>query len=217
MQKSVALSDHVSQSSVKWLSLGEVVSRFLSLMLVVSIPPICLFIDLKVIGNGVSEQSVTEIAQLVMLSLIIGCFILLAQKKSAEKSFFLLAAAFFTCMLIRELDALFDLIAHGLWLYVAAPVALTAIINAIKNSPATLQGLSRFVSSHSGVLMLVAIAILVCYSRLIGMKGIWQNIMGDGYLRTVKNAVEETSELLGYSLILSASMHYVFQRLRTKA
>ncbi|MEN0036657.1 MAG: hypothetical protein AAGC78_06300 [Cellvibrio sp.] len=217
MQKSVALLDHVSSPSVKWLSVGEVVTRFLSLMLVVSIPPICLFIDLKVIGNGVSEQSVTEIAQLVMLALTIGCFILLAQKKSTERYFFLLAAAFFACMLIRELDALFDLIAHGLWLYVAAPIALTAIINAIKNSSATLQGLLRFVSSHSGVLMLVAIAILVCYSRLMGMTGIWQNIMGDGYLRVVKNAVEEASELLGYSLILSASMHYAFQRLRTEA
>lgn len=33
--------------------------------------------------------------------------------------------------------------------------------NAIKNGSSTLQGLSRFVSSHAGMLILVAVAILL--------------------------------------------------------
>jgi hypothetical protein len=215
MQKSAVISDQ-SLSSTKWLSLGEVATRFLYLALAVTIPPICLFIDLKIIGNGISENSATETSQIVLLLLSIGCFIFLARKKVNERAFFILAAAFFSCMIIRELDALFDLIAHGFWVYIATPIAFTAIINAIKNGPATLLGLSRFVSSQAGMLMLVAVAILLFYSRLIGMAVVWQEIMGDAYLRVVKNAMEETSELLGYSLIFSASLTYLLQRLRAK-
>lgn len=217
MQKSIVTSDQELSSSSKWLSLGEVVTRFFCLALVVTLPPICLFIDLKVIGNGISENSVTEVAQIVLLILSVACFIFLARKKINERAFFLLAAAFFSCMLIRELDALFDLIAHGFWACIVAPVAISAIINAIKNGQSTLLGLSRFVTSQAGMLMLVAVAILLFYSRLIGMTVVWQEIMGDAYLRIVKNAMEETSELLGYSLIFAASATYLLQRLRTQS
>lgn len=207
--------DQTLSSSVKYLTLGEVAARFFIMALVVSIPPICLFIDLKIIGNGITEQSATEIAQLILLISSIGCFGFLGYKRANERDFSLLVAAFFTCMLIRELDALFDLIAHGFWKYIVAPVAFTAILNAIKNASATLQSLSRFVSSQAGLLMLVAVAILLFYSRLTGMTMMWQEIMGDGYLRIVKNAMEETSELLGYSLIFAASAIYLLHRMRT--
>jgi len=215
MQKNVVVSNQELSSSIQWLSLGEVATRFFYLALVVILPPTCLFIDLKILGNSITESSVTEIAQILLLILSIGCFTFLAIKKVDERSFFLLAAAFFTCMLIRELDAVFDLIAHGFWACIVAPVAISAIVNAVKNGSSTLQGLSRFVSSHAGVLMLVAVAILLFYSRLIGMTQVWQGIMGDNYSRTVKNAMEETSELLGYSLIFAASATYLLQRLRS--
>lgn len=216
MQKSTAVLDQELLSSSKWLSLSDVATRFFFLALVVSLPPICLFIDLKVIGNSISENSVTELAQIVLLLLSIGCFVFLARKNIHERAFFLLAAAFFTSMLIRELDALFDLIAHGFWACIVAPVAISAIVNAVKNNSSTLLGLSRFVSSHAGMLMLVAVAILLFYSRLMGMTAIWKDLMGDEYLRVIKNAIEEAGELLGYSLIFTASATYLLQRLREK-
>lgn len=223
MQKSLVEFEQVAATSVQaktsvddGLSLAAVAARFACLALVVSIPPICLFLDLKVLGNSLSEQSVTEITQLVFLLLSISCFALLAIKRPDDRSFALLAAAFFACMLIRELDALFDLIAHGLWKYLVAPIALVAIGNALKHASATLHSLSRFVCSQAGLLMLVAVAILLFYSRLMGMTGLWQNLMTDGYVRIVKNAVEESAELLGYSLILAASVRYLLHCLRQR-
>ncbi len=221
MQKTiVALGEHPSLSvslnrNVNNVSLGAVAARFICLALVVSIAPVCLYVDLKVLGNGVSEQSLTEILQVVFLFLSASSFVFIAAKKTEDRSFSLLAAAFFACMIVREMDAVFDLIAHGFWKYVAAPIAIIAIANGIKNSSSTLLGLSRFVRSQAGGLMLVAVAILLFYSRLIGMTIMWQSIMEDGYLRVVKNAVEETSELLGYSLILASSVRYLLHRLKS--
>jgi hypothetical protein len=45
---------------------------------------------------------------------------------------------------------------------------------------------------------------VLVYSRLL-----WQALLDAQYLKLFKNAVEESAELLGYVLILAASMAYV--------
>ena len=58
-----------------------------------------------------------------------------------------------------------------------------------------------------GMLISGLLAILV-FSRLFGMQGLWQAILDDGYVRVVKNVVEEGSESFGYMLCLTASIGY---------
>lgn len=205
----------ISQSS-NYLSIGSIVGRFFWLAFVVTIPPLCLYFDIRAFGDRIPEQSFLEITQEIFLFICIGLFSFLAYRNVADRVFATMAAAFFACLLIRELDAFFDLIVHGFWKYLATPVAVAAVIYGVKNLNSMWSGLSRFLRSQAGTVMVVGLVVLLFYSRLFGMADLWKEIMGDGYSRSVKNAIEETCELLGYSLILAASARYFLHRLRKK-
>ncbi len=58
-----------------------------------------------------------------------------------------------------------------------------------------------------GILLSGLLAVLV-FSRLFGMQVLWHAILEHGYMRVVKNAVEEGSESFGYMLCLAASLGY---------
>jgi hypothetical protein len=215
MSKTLYNLEGIPQSS-RHLSIGAVASRFLWLGFVVTIPPLCLYLDIRAFGSEIPEQSFIEITQEVFLFICIGLFSYLAYRKPVDRVFAVMAAAFFACLLIRELDALFDQIVHGLWKYIATPVAVTALMYGTKNIHSMLSGLSRFLHSQAGVIMIVGLVVLLFYSRLFGMADLWRALMGEGYIHTVKKAVEETCELLGYSLIIAASARYLLHRLRDK-
>ena len=194
------------------------VGRFLAYCLLAALPVLLLRRDLTWLGNTLGEASLVEVTQAGFLLATTLAFALLALRRAEDRRFAVLAAAFFACLLIREQDALLDgLLFHGAWKYLAAPLALGALVWALQDVRATLAGLARLLSSRAGTVLLLALAVLLIYSRLLGMTGIWTTVLGDGYVRTVKNAVEETTELLGYTFVLAASVGYVSQRLRAVA
>lgn len=191
------------------------IGRFFVFCGLAALPVLVLRRDVLWLGNSLGEQSLVEFTQAGFLLATSAAFAVLAVSRQEDRRFAVLAAAFFVVMLVREQDALLDqLIAHGAWKYLAAPIALTALAWAAGNLRETVSGLARFLASRAGTVMLLGLALLLCYSRLLGMTGIWTSILGDGYVRTAKNAVEETTELLGYSFILAASIKYVAQRVR---
>lgn len=194
------------------------VGRFVAYSLLAALPVMLLRRDVSVLGNSLGEASLVEWTQSGFLLASALAFVVLAWRRADDRPFALLAIALFGCMLIREQDALLDVaLFHGAWKYLAAPLALAAIAHALRHAQLTLSGMARFVSSRAGTVMLLALVVVLCYSRLFGMTGIWTAVMGDGYVRTVKNAVEETTELLGYTFVLVASMRYLTQRVRLLA
>lgn len=189
--------------------------RFFAYCLLAAVPVLLLRHDLGVIGNTLGEDSYVERAQAVFLLASTLSFVALAVRRLEDRRFAVLAAAFFACMLIREQDALLDgLLFHGAWKYLTTPLALGALVWAACDWRSTLSGLARFVSSRAGAVMVLALVLVLSWSRLFGMTGIWTAVLGDGYVRVVKNVVEETSELLGYTFILAASLRYLSQRVR---
>ena len=189
--------------------------RFLAYCLLAALPVFVLRQDLLGAGNTLGERSLVELTQTGFLLASSASFAVLAWRCAQERRFALLASAFFMVMLLREQDAWLDvLIGHGAWKLLAVPIALAALVWAAADWRASVGALLRFVSSRAGTLMLLGLAVLLCYSRLFGMTGHWTAVLGDGYVRTVKNAVEETTELLGYTFILAASVHYLVHRLR---
>ncbi|MDK8008716.1 transporter, partial [Escherichia coli] len=88
---------------------------------------------------------------------------------------------FFLAMLIRELDALCDLISHGSWVWFALIAALAALINPLIHYRQTMEQLTQYTRTPGyGMLISGLLAILV-FSRLFGMQGLWQAILDDGY------------------------------------
>lgn len=174
------------------------------------------FIDVNWMNDALHETSFTEIFQEVLLAVIALMFFAQAVKQEGLRYSLLLMGGFFTCMLIREMDFLFDEIYHGAWLWFALAVALVCLWPAALHLPATLAGLVNFLRHPSWNMMAAGLLTILIFSRLFGMHELWERLMLDGYNRTVKNMAEEGTELLGYSFCLLASLRYLWDVRRLK-
>lgn len=189
-------------------------ARMLLLSCFISAPILLLWVDVQWLHNAVGEFSATEFSQLVLLAITVLGFVHLARRSRDDRRFAVLAAGLFACMLIREVDAVLDLLLDGLWQGLVTLVSVICLIYGLFDWRSMLRGMARLVISRAGVVMIIGLAILLAYSRLLGMGLLWQDLLDDGYLRLFKNAIEESTELLGYVIILIASLGYVAGRLR---
>ncbi|WP_413734268.1 hypothetical protein ACL2XP_17710 [Sodalis sp. RH21] len=185
---------------------GAVVSAFTSF----------LFIDIHFFHDIVREASLTEIAQEAVLVIIISLHIWLMRYPALRASS-MLVAGFFACMLVRELDFAFDQIRHGSWFWVAMAITLGCVIFAAADARRALRGLVGFFKHPSYGMLCAGLLNVLIFSRLMGIGGLWSTLLQDGYIRTVKSAVEEGSELFGYSLCLLATVLYVADKRRSAA
>jgi hypothetical protein len=63
---------------------------------------------------------------------------------------------------------------------------------------------------------MVALALLLVYSRLFGMGVLWEQAMGANYVRDVKSIAEESTELMAYAMIWLAALGYWFEARRAQ-
>lgn len=75
------------------------------------VPVGMLYLDIQWLRNAVGEWSLVEGTQLFMLVGTLLSFAILAIRRKEDRAFAVLAACFFACMMIRELDAAWDLVA----------------------------------------------------------------------------------------------------------
>ncbi len=183
----------------------------------VSLPAVLLYCDLHLLGNAVGEWSLVELTQEGFLLASTLAFVRLALARSEDRRFAVLAAGFFACMFIREMDAVLDVVVHGAWKYLVAPLAVGSLVYALRDWRAALSGTVRFLTSRAGTVLLLGLVLLLFYARLIGMTALWTGLLGEQYIRAVKNAIEETTELLAYTFILAGSLAYAAQRIREPA
>ncbi|MCW4872347.1 hypothetical protein M7793_14930, partial [Enterobacter hormaechei subsp. hoffmannii] len=85
---------------------------------------LCLWVDMRFVGHDIPELSLTEIMQETVLATIVFLHFRLAKMDESMRYCNILVGGFFLTMLIRELDALFDLISHGSWVWFALITAL---------------------------------------------------------------------------------------------
>lgn len=190
------------------MSLLKSLLFFLVICLGPVITLLCLWLDLHVFNNNLSEISLTEITQELTLFVIVFIHFYLAIKHDLFRYCNILVSGFFLAMLVRELDALFDLIAHGCWVWFALAVAITAIVGPVVKWRTTLTQLEQYTRTpYYGIMISGLVAILI-FSRLFGMSMLWNVVLQEGYLRVVKNVVEEGSEMFGYMLCLAATTGY---------
>jgi len=167
-----------------------------------------LWVDIYFWDYNISELSLTEIVQESVLTAIVFIHFLLAWRYKAMRYCNILVGGFFLAMLIRELDALFDLIAHGSWVWFALIAALLALIHPVIHYRQTLHQLAQYTRTPWYGLLISGLLAILVFSRLFGMQALWLAILDDGYVRVVKNVVEEGSESFGYMLCLTASIGY---------
>lgn len=168
-----------------------------------------IFIDVSWMSDGLHENSFTEISQEVMLAIISGLFFVQAMKHPRLRGSLALVGGFYGCMLIREMDFLFDELHHGSWVWFALALALTSLLVALRHPARTLAGLVALLRHRAWHMMAAGLLTTLVFSRLFGMNDLWQHLMPDNFHHVVKNMAEEGSELLGYSLCLLSSVRYL--------
>lgn len=166
-----------------------------------------IWLDIAVFHTQILEISFTEVSQELMLfacALLFGC----APNKDG-RGFNFLAAGFFGCLLMRELDGLFDPISHSAWCAPFLMIAGVALFKGFRkpNRAQTLAQLEAFFASPIFATMSTGFAILL-FSRVFGMGSLWHLVLGEGYERLAKTTVEEGIELLAYSMWFAASIEY---------
>ena len=172
----------------------------------------CIYLDVTVHQNIV-ENSFVEFGQEALLLLTTGIFATLAIKK--RQGGLWLIAGFFGCMLTREFDAFFDLIVHGAWKYFAIVIIAFVFFKAWRlGKENTIASLAAFMKTRAFVFIFIGLLIVLVYSRLFGMGELWHAIMADDFNRTVKNVVEEGSELWGYALVFWGTANYVITNMK---
>lgn len=167
-----------------------------------------IYLDVAVFKDGVSEISATEILQELVLLAISALFFLQANKHPALRGGMILIGGFFGCMMIRELDALFDQIHYGSWVYFAVLLAMYCLVRAGVAPKTTLCGLSAFLAHPAAHYMVCGLVLILVFSRIFGMNMIWRVVMQGDYVRTVKNIVEEGTEFMGYILCLGSAVAF---------
>lgn len=171
-----------------------------------------IWLDIAVFDTQLLEVSFTEITQELLL---FACALLfwLSPASDGQKGFNNLVAGFFACLLIRELDGLFDPISHSAWCWPFLLIAITSLTIAFKpaNRQDTLRALAAFTRTPAFGTISTGLCVLV-FSRVFGMGALWHLILDDGYARLAKTAVEEGIELMTYAMWLSASVGYWLQQ-----
>ena len=77
---------------------------------------------------------------------------------------------------------------------------------------ATISALACCVRWRDFPVLLVGIVIVLAYSRLFGMGILWDVLIPEEGSRMAKNAMEESSELLGYMFILASALLLRFEK-----
>src|SRR5690606_26359161 len=105
---------------------------------------------------------VEVVAELFLASAILG-FVRLARLSPEDRGFAVLAAAFLGCMLVRELDALLDLVFDGLWQVLVTVIAVSALTWAWRNRADAIASTRRFVLTRQASTLAVGMAVVLVF------------------------------------------------------
>lgn len=164
---------------------------------------------------GFSEASWTEHMQGTLLALSAATMWMVHVRLPDMRNVSLLLFGLFTVSLIREQDALLDsLLGDGGWQILVSLVAIPTLLGVWRHRVRFVAEFEHFGRSFAFGLFGAGFLTTYVFSRLYGRTGFWEALMGDGYLRSVKNAAEEVTELFGYTLMAIAAVEIILLAIR---
>jgi hypothetical protein len=161
---------------------------------------------------GTSEFSPIEHIQAAILLACGMMQVLVARNCPPQRPIALLFAGLALIFLIRELNYFFDLIVvDNLWQILIALIAATLIVYTNRHWLRFRIAWLRVWPSPGLVLLYAGTIVIFVFVPIVGRESLWMALMGDQYMRIVKLAVEEMTELLGYLLWLIGTIEYAYQ------
>jgi hypothetical protein len=157
------------------------------------------------------DDGPVEITQLLASFFTAFLFFLLSRERAAERELlrFLCALSLIACA--RELDNLtLELGSRDAYKWIAALPLAWALGIAASARGKLLDQLAAFSRTPGFSLLVAGFLVVVVYSQLLGQKALWMAVLEPDVYRPVKELVEESSELLGYLLMLFGAAETAF-------
>ncbi len=158
-----------------------------------------------------TEYGITEIAQSLFL-LIATALAIVARMidRAFAPQVSLLLIALLGASLIREQDAWLDeYIFDGAWQVLVGLWVIPLLFIMIRQRKAFALQLERLANTFAFGMFAAGFLTVYVFSRLFGRSEFWKAVLGEHYLRIFKDAVEETAELFGYTLLMIAMFELV--------
>ena len=123
----------------------------------------------------------------------------------------LLLLAFIAASLVREQDYFLDhYVAENTWKYLVALIVLPSLAWVIRHRQRFLDEFRYYSNTFAFGLFAAGVLVTYIFSRLYGRQEFWRAVLAEHYIRDFKDIAEEAIELLGYSLILFATIELLF-------
>ena len=157
-----------------------------------------------------SEHTLTEHMQDIMTFSSFVLFLHASREDSKLKIAGTLLAALMAMMFVRESDALLDKYVYdGAWQMIVSVIIVSVFIFLWGKFNSIYASLKAYSETACYGTCLSGLVIVLAFSRMMGRNSFWASVMGDNYVRIVKNIVEEGTETLGYTLILISAIELV--------
>ena len=154
-----------------------------------------------------SELGFTEFTQTLVLATCCAMLIYIRHVLKVWPTVTLLLLAFVAASLVREQDHFLDnYVAENTWKVLVALIILPSLFWVVKQRQRFLAEFTHYSNTFAFGLFTAGVLTTYIFSRLYGRQEFWQAILEDSYSGTFKSVAEEVVELLGYSLILIATL-----------
>jgi hypothetical protein len=154
-----------------------------------------------------SELGFTEFTQTLVLATCCAMLIYIRQVLKVWPTVTLLLLGFVAASLVREQDHFLDTyVAEHTWKALVALIVLPTLFLVIKHRQRFLDEFADYSNTFAFGLFTAGVLTTYIFSRLYGRQEFWQAVLEDSYSGTFKSVAEEVVELLGYSLILIATL-----------
>ncbi|BFM49223.1 hypothetical protein [Marinomonas sp. THO17] len=154
-----------------------------------------------------SEQSLTEHMQDMLSFLSCILFLYVSRRDKSMKIAATLLAALMAMMFVRESDSLLDqYVFDGAWQSIVLVIIACVFVFLWGRFNTLYPALKHYANQACFGTFLAGLVTLLGFSRLMGRGSFWEAVMGDVYMRVVKNIVEEGIETLGYTLIFISAV-----------
>lgn len=161
---------------------------------------------------GTSEYSPVETLQLLILCACGSLLAWVAHYCPSQRPIAVPFGGLALVFLIRECGFFLDrYVADNLWQALIVAALALIIVYTFRVHRRLRIAWARIWPSPGLALWFAGAVILFSFIPLVGHEALWQSILGSGYLRVAKLAVEELTELLGYFLWLIGTIEYTYQ------
>ncbi len=158
-----------------------------------------------------TELGFTELTQTFIL---ISCCTLLLYVRHVLKvwpTVTLLLLAFLAASLVREQDYFLDeYVARHTWKILVTMIILPSLAWVVYQRQRFLEEFRHYSNTFSFGVFAAGVLVTYIFSRLYGRQDFWRAVLQEHYIRDFKDIAEEAIELLGYSLILFATIELLF-------